>query len=256
MTTTRGPCSTTSGTRTSSTPSGTPTWHPTGSRTFGGTDDGRAGSIVLHGRSSKEDDAPYRRDHSPAGGRILRGMRSLGPTVVSASNISRFLGLRACAVAAAGSIVPSITLTDPPACASSEVLMYSIMASSSWSDRLLITSLCSTLCSRGISRVRHRKYTPGCSRRTFAMAFSPCLRKSRRSAQMTSSLSLLREPRTRPAGFPDSPGCQRLLDMCLCSHRVVVKQQYGSIEDSAICLEIDLGAWTEITRRRADTFAL
>src|SRR5215472_2229998 len=50
---------------------------------------------------------------------------------------------------------------------------------------------------------------------------------------MTSSLSLLREPRSRPAGFPDCPFCQRLLGMCLCSHRVVVKQQYGTIEDSA-----------------------
>ena len=38
----------------------------------------------------EEDDAPYRRDHSPAGGRILRGVRSLGPTAVSASSISRF----------------------------------------------------------------------------------------------------------------------------------------------------------------------
>src|SRR6516165_5269726 len=66
MATTRAPCSTTSGTRTSSTRSGTPKWRPTGSRTFGGTDDGRAGSIVPHGRSSKEDDAPYRRDHSLA----------------------------------------------------------------------------------------------------------------------------------------------------------------------------------------------
>ena len=42
---------------------------------------------------SEEDDAPYRRDHSPTGGRTLRGMRSLGPTAVSASRISR-LGLR------------------------------------------------------------------------------------------------------------------------------------------------------------------
>src|SRR6516165_6988404 len=33
------------------------------------------------------------------------------------------------------------------------------------------------------------------------MAFSPCLRKSRNNAQMTSSLSALREPRVRPAGF-------------------------------------------------------
>src|SRR6516165_3087385 len=67
---------------------------------------GRTAKIVPF----EEDDAPYRRDHSPVGGRILRGMRSLGPTAVSASSISRFLGLGACAVAAAGSIVPSITL--------------------------------------------------------------------------------------------------------------------------------------------------
>src|SRR5262249_44823120 len=39
MATTRGPCSTTSATRTSSTRSGTPKWRPTGSRTFGGIDD-------------------------------------------------------------------------------------------------------------------------------------------------------------------------------------------------------------------------
>src|SRR6516165_10071210 len=38
--------------------------------------------------SRHTDDAPYRRDHSPAGGRILRGMRSLGPTAVSASSIT------------------------------------------------------------------------------------------------------------------------------------------------------------------------
>src|SRR5262245_14521697 len=36
---------------------------------------------------------PYRRDHSPGGGRILRGMRSCGPIAVSTSIISRF-GLR------------------------------------------------------------------------------------------------------------------------------------------------------------------
>jgi hypothetical protein len=36
------------------------------------------------------------------------------------------------------------------------------------------------------------------------MAFCPCWRKSRRSAQITSSLSALREPRVRPAGFPKS----------------------------------------------------
>ena len=47
------PCSTTSGTRTFSTRSGIPTWRPTGSRTFGGTDDGGAGSIAPHERSSR-----------------------------------------------------------------------------------------------------------------------------------------------------------------------------------------------------------
>src|SRR5262249_1318423 len=105
--TTRGPCSITSGTRTSSTRSDTPKWRPTDSRSFGGTDDGGAGSIAPARKilPFEEDDAPYRRDHSPAGGRTLRGMRSLGPTAVSASSISRFLGLGACAVAAAGSIV-------------------------------------------------------------------------------------------------------------------------------------------------------
>src|SRR6516164_11625174 len=38
MATTRGPCSITSGTRTSSTRSGTPKWRLIASRTFGGTD--------------------------------------------------------------------------------------------------------------------------------------------------------------------------------------------------------------------------
>src|SRR6516165_5743866 len=81
MATTRGPCSTTLATRTSSTRSGTPKWRPTDSRTFGGTDDGGAGSIAPHRRSSrsKKTTRPYRRDHSPAGGRILRGVRSVGP---------------------------------------------------------------------------------------------------------------------------------------------------------------------------------
>src|SRR6516162_1845596 len=41
MATTRGPCSTTLGTRTFSTPSGTPKWRPTGSRTFGGVESER-----------------------------------------------------------------------------------------------------------------------------------------------------------------------------------------------------------------------
>src|SRR5215471_10761018 len=75
--------------------SGTPNWRPTGSRIFGGTNEDGAGSIAPHGKilPFEEDDAPYRRDHSPAGGRTLRGMRSLGPTAVSVSSISRFFGL-------------------------------------------------------------------------------------------------------------------------------------------------------------------
>src|SRR5262245_892554 len=72
------------------------------------------------------------------------------------------------------------------------------------------------------------------------MAFSPCLEKSLSNAQITASLSLLREPRVRPARLPDCPGCQRLLGMCLRRHRVVVKQRYGSIEDSAICWRLTL----------------
>src|SRR6516164_3692615 len=103
---------------------------------------------------------PYCRGHSPAGGRILRGMRSLGPTAVSASSITLFLGLGEsssgprCTSTDIGSIVPSIIFAGAPACASSDVFRYSIMASSSSSDRLLITLLCSTLCSRGTSSAR------------------------------------------------------------------------------------------------------
>src|SRR6516162_777945 len=81
MATTRGPCSTTSGTRTFSTPSDTPKWRPTDSKTFGGTDDGGAGSITPARKivPFEKDDAPYHRDHSPTGGRTLRALRSRGP---------------------------------------------------------------------------------------------------------------------------------------------------------------------------------
>src|SRR5262249_2861867 len=159
-----------------------------------GTDDGggrihRAARKIL---PFEEDDAPYRRDHSPAGGRILRGVRSLGPTAVSASSISRFLGLGGCAVAGAGSIVPSVTLIEPLACSSSDVFRYSIMASSSSSDRLLITLLCSSLCSRGHSSVRIFKYAAGCVRRTRSIAFGPPCRKSRSRAAINSPFNCWR----------------------------------------------------------------
>src|SRR5262245_2431323 len=64
------------------------------------------------------------------------------------------------------------------------------------------------------------------------MAFSPCFSKSLSSAQITASLSLLREPRSLPARLPDSPGCQRLVGMSL--HPVVAAQHYDSVGDSAI----------------------
>src|SRR6516162_256209 len=81
MATTRGPCSTTLDTRTFSTPSDTPKWRPTDSRSFGGTDDGGAGCIATHWKilPFEEDDAPYHRDNSPTGGRTLRALRSRGP---------------------------------------------------------------------------------------------------------------------------------------------------------------------------------
>ena len=167
-------------------------------------------SVAPHRRSSrsKKTTRPYRRDHSPAGGRILRGVRSLGPTAVSASSITLFLGLGEssrgprCTSTDIGSIVPSIIFAGAPACAASEALMYSIMSSSCSSVSSLIALLCSTLCSRGHNKANTRKYTPGCSRRTFAMAFSPCREKSLSNPQITASLSLLREPRSRPRGFP------------------------------------------------------
>src|SRR5262245_8532768 len=49
--------------------------------------DGGAGSIAPHGKilPFKEDDAPYRRDHSPGGGRTLRGLRARGPMPATAT---------------------------------------------------------------------------------------------------------------------------------------------------------------------------
>jgi hypothetical protein len=55
---------------------------------------------------------------------------------------------------ATGSIVPSITLTEWPACASSDVFRYSTIASSCSSVSYLSRLLCSALCSRGTSSAR------------------------------------------------------------------------------------------------------
>src|SRR5262249_31724058 len=56
--TTRGPCSTTSGTGTSSTRSGTPNWRPTASRTFGGIDDDGGRQVLAATYSSPHGAAP------------------------------------------------------------------------------------------------------------------------------------------------------------------------------------------------------
>src|SRR5262245_49881415 len=68
--------------------------------------------------------ARHREDQVPVDDGTLRGLRSRGPTAVSASSIRRFslrLGGsstgRAVAGAVVGSIIPSITLAGPPACA-------------------------------------------------------------------------------------------------------------------------------------------
>src|SRR6516164_11197233 len=62
MATTRGPCSTTSGTRTFSTRSGTPTWHPIGSRTSGGVEPERLlhdAFVGLAGAGQTRDDLRF-----------------------------------------------------------------------------------------------------------------------------------------------------------------------------------------------------
>ena len=143
-------------------------------------------------RTKTKMDSPRDKSCDHARGRHFLVLRSRGPTAVSASSISRFLGLGAGAVAAAGSIVPSITLIEPLACASSDVFRYSIMASSSSSDRLLITLLCSTLCSRGTSSARIFKYAAGCVRRTRSIAFGPPCRKSRSRAAINSPFNCWR----------------------------------------------------------------
>jgi hypothetical protein len=65
--TTRGPSSTTSGTRTSSTRSGTPKWRPTASRTFGEADLslGHLGAAASGRRQARDDSPPQSPRHLP-----------------------------------------------------------------------------------------------------------------------------------------------------------------------------------------------
>ena len=57
---------------------------------------------------------------------------------------------------------------------------------------------------------------------------------------MTSSLSLLREPRTRQAGLPDCPGCQRLAGMCaralllLCKYMIALLIRQSALTDPIV----------------------
>jgi hypothetical protein len=73
------------------------------------------------------------------------------------------------------------------------------------------------------------------------MAFSPCLEKSRSSAQITASLSLLREPGFLPAGLPDYASALSLRQVfqIACGTRLV-----GSYPSPAhtILAESDLGS--------------
>src|SRR5262249_13194753 len=141
--------------------------------------------------------ASDRKDSTPRHGRLLHPSSwaerdDRDHAAVSASSITLFLGLGESSRGPRrtstdiGSIVPSITLTGSPACASSEVLMYSIMASSCSSVSSLSRLRCSTLCSRGHSSVRIFKYAAGCVRRTRSIAFGPPCRKSRSRAAINS----------------------------------------------------------------------
>jgi len=63
---------------------------------------------------------------------------------------------------------------------------------------------------------------------------------------MTSSLSALREPRVRPAGLPDTPGCQRLVGMCvlapcllLCKYMIALLIRQSALIDAIVTRPFD-----------------
>jgi hypothetical protein len=140
---------------------------------------------------------------APGGDATFRfRLSSLGPTAVSASSISRFFGLGGSSAGGAVtcSIVPSISLTERPAwrCKRGLDVFDHVL-------KLLVRQVLERIAVLDLVLARDQhgdNFQPGCSRRTFAMAFSPCREKSLSNAQITASLSLLREPRTRPTGFP------------------------------------------------------
>jgi hypothetical protein len=73
----------------------------------------------------------------------------------------------------------------PAARASSLADSASIMPFNCSSESSETERECSTLFSLGTSKAQILRYAAGWVRRTFAMAFSPCLEKSRSSAQIT-----------------------------------------------------------------------
>src|SRR5262245_45405473 len=99
MATTREPCNTTSGTRTFSTPSGTPTWRPTDSRIFGGT----------------EPERPLHDAFVGVAGAGKLGTTSASPSITCAVSPARAANIASIA-AMARSICSVLIALTPPAC--------------------------------------------------------------------------------------------------------------------------------------------
>src|SRR5215471_21500373 len=140
-------------------------------------------------------------DHPPAG---LFLVRSLGPTALSASSISRLglcldLGNGAGSSAAsddcplgagsaAGSAMPSITFAASPARAASMAWMASMACSICSSVIDLTPPECSTRMSLGTKSTSNFKKTAGCCFITLSIALRPPRRKARCISRMVSAL--------------------------------------------------------------------
>ena len=74
--------------------------------------------------------------------------------------------------------------------------------------------------------------------RTFAMALSPCLEKSLSGAQITASLSRLREPRSGPAGLPNRRAL--FFSLALRSAELMIVSQHRGV--TKVCLRRTLDA--------------
>ena len=96
---THGLCSTTSGTKTSSTPSGIPTWHPIGSRTFGGVEPERPLHDALVGTAGA--------------GKL--GTISASPSI-SVARSPAFRAIISSSIAMASSVVRQLAARGGPGC--------------------------------------------------------------------------------------------------------------------------------------------